>query len=296
MSGGRIVIPPKSDADVTKLHVGVLGPVMAWRNWRELPLGPPKQKALFTVLVMKAGMAVEREELVEAVWGSDAPRTADSSVHKYVAALRQTLEPGRRPRGDGSLLVSGAPSTYRLCLADGVLDASLFARRVEHAQQLRADGRFDQALRALAEAQRLWRGNAVGGAPGPVPQIWRASLEEHRVAAAELRIEILLMMGRNEDAVAELRILVGENPLREHLSELLMAALYGCARQAEALDVFLRVRRTLREELGVEPGSRLHRCYQQILRGELAPPDVVCAAHAGHVENVQSASRSTADT
>jgi hypothetical protein len=45
----------------------------------------------------------------------------------------------------------------------------------------------------------------------------------------------------------------------------MMLALYQCGRQAEALEHFQRLRVRLAEDLGVDPGPGLRRCYEQIL-------------------------------
>jgi tetratricopeptide (TPR) repeat protein len=68
--------------------------------------------------------------------------------------------------------------------------------------------------------------------------------------------------------IGELRRLVAENPLREHLYALLMLALYQDGRQGEALAAYQQARQTLVEEVGTEPGAELRRLHQQILTGD----------------------------
>src|SRR4029079_7685065 len=45
-----------------------------------------------------------------------------------------------------------------------------------------------------------------------------------------------------------------------------------CGRQTEALDLFRELRRRLREELGVEPGSELHELQRRILQNDYTLP------------------------
>ena len=45
-----------------------------------------------------------------------------------------------------------------------------------------------------------------------------------------------------------------------------MRALYGCERQAEALNAYQDMRVRLRDELGVDPGEELRRVYEAVLR------------------------------
>ena len=91
-------------------------------------------------------------------------------------------------------------------------------------------------------------------------------LEELRLDALEARIEADLALGRHGEVVAELEGLVARHPLRERLWAHRMVALYRCGRQAEALAAYQTLRRTLAEELGVEPGRELHRMELAVLQ------------------------------
>src|SRR5439155_14363613 len=66
----------------------------------------------------------------------------------------------------------------------------------------------------------------------------------------------------------ELEMLVEESPLRERLRSQLMLALYRAGRQAEALEAYHAARRTLGDELGIEPSPALQQLYRSILRQE----------------------------
>ena len=93
------------------------------------------------------------------------------------------------------------------------------------------------------------------------------------MTAVEDRIEVDLALGRHSELVAELEQLVGEHPTRERLRAQYMLALYRSGRQTEALETYRRFRRTLSEELGLEPGPELQRLERSILRQDesLAP-------------------------
>ncbi|MDP8930972.1 MAG: AAA family ATPase, partial [Actinomycetota bacterium] len=100
----------------------------------------------------------------------------------------------------------------------------------------------------------------------PFAQSAITALEELRLVALEERIEADLVLGRPAELVAELEGLVAEHPFRERLRGHLMLALYRSERQAEALEVYREARRTLVEELGIEPGAALQGLEQAILR------------------------------
>ena len=93
-------------------------------------------------------------------------------------------------------------------------------------------------------------------------------LEELRLDAIEERIDARPRAGRGSALVPELEGLVEQYPLRERLRGQLMLALYRSGRQAEALDVYHDARKTLSDELGLDPGPRLQQLYASILRQE----------------------------
>jgi len=253
------------DADADgQLRVGVLGPVRAWLAGAELPPGPPRQQAVLGMLAMRANRVVSRDELVDAVWGQKAPASAEGGVHTYVAGLRRVLEPGRSRRGPSQVLAS-APGGYVLRLDAGRVDAIVFERGLTAGRRLRGAADLAGAITALDAALGEWHGSAFAGVPGPFASSERVRLAELRSAAAEERADVLLELGRHEQAVPELASLVAEHPLRERMRGLLMIALYRCGRQAEALQAFHDARQVLADELGIDPGPELTRIHQQIL-------------------------------
>ena len=56
--------------------------------------------------------------------------------------------------------------------------------------------------------------------------------------------------------------------MRERLWALLMRALDEAGRRAEAFEAYALARRTIAEELGVEPGSELQRLYAELLAAD----------------------------
>ena len=91
-------------------------------------------------------------------------------------------------------------------------------------------------------------------------------LDELRWAATERRIELLLRLGRHSDAVGDLSELVQRLPLRERFHEQLVLALYRSGRQAEALRAYEDARKTLNEELGLDPGAELRDLERAVLQ------------------------------
>ena len=119
-----------------------------------------------------------------------------------------------------------------------------------------------------------------------------ARLEELRVCALEELAEAKLALGRHAEVVGELERLIREHPYRERLRAQLMLALYRSDRQAEALQVYQDARRSLVEELGIEPGERLRELERAILAQDQELAITARAEAAAVVEPVAEASAS----
>ncbi|TDB94452.1 BTAD domain-containing putative transcriptional regulator [Actinomadura sp. 7K534] len=253
----------------SSLRFEILGRPSAWRDGRELDLGPGKQRAVLAVLLLSPNRPVPTSSIVTAVWGDEPPDNGANVVQKYIAGLRRVLEPDRSPRAPGRLLTrSGAG--YALNVPHGGLDAELFQKRVRAALAVRAAGDGARAAAELREALTLWRGTALAGLTGSFFDAARERLDEERAAALEASAEIGLELGEHARLVPELIRLVGEFPLREGFRHQLMLALYRCGRQAEALAAYRDARDFFAEEFGVEPGERLQNLHVSILRADPA--------------------------
>ncbi len=260
----------RKDRGAVVLRVGVLGPVIALDGDRELSVGQPRQQAVLGVLALRANRVVSRGELIDAVWGQEAPPSAEGGVYTYVAGLRRIFEPGRSLRGPGRILVSTGAG-YVLHLVPSQPDAVAFEHHLARARHLRKSGDVPGAVDALDAALGLWRGvQAFAGVPGPFAETERTRLGELRSAANEERADALLVLDRHEEVLADLTAMVADYPLRERMRGLLMVALYRSGRQAEALKVFAEGRRVLAEELGIDPGAELSRIHQQVLTSDPA--------------------------
>jgi DNA-binding SARP family transcriptional activator/DNA-binding GntR family transcriptional regulator len=234
----------------------ILGPLEAIDRGKSLPLGGRKARALLGRLALDARRTVSVQRLVDDLWGEDAPESAAKMVQIHVSQLRKVL-----PHG---VLLTRAPGY--------VVDVDAEAVDVNRFMRLRGEGRAaltagDPATAAARfdEALSLWRGPALAEFAEPFARVEGAHLEELRVVCLEERIEADLERRRHADVVGELEALVAHHPLREALHGQLMLALYRSGRQAEALETFARFRRTLDEQLGIEPSNALKALQQGVL-------------------------------
>jgi SARP family transcriptional regulator, regulator of embCAB operon len=255
------------------LRFQILGPLRAFRGDDELDLGPGKQRAVLTVLLLNAGRPVSVTQIIDAVWSDDPPENGANVVQKYVAGLRRVLDPDQPPRSPTQLLAL-TDAGYVLRVRPDNVDAEVFQQKVRLARAARAENRLADAAAELRTAFGLWHGEPLAGLSGHVFDAARARLVDGRATALESWAEAGLRLGHHREIVADLVRMVGEFPFREQLRGLLMLALYRCGRQAEALATFRDVRSLLRTEYGIEPGGSLQDLHRRILRSDptLAAP------------------------
>jgi DNA-binding SARP family transcriptional activator len=247
------------------MEIRILGPLEVSAEGRPVVVPGGKARLLLAALVVHANQVVSVDRLLEFLWRGSPPDTADNTLQTYISHLRHSLEPSRGPREPSRLLITRAPG-YRLAVDPDQIDAIQFERLVEHARRTSGDDPHGAATR-LRSALSLWRGEPLADfAFEPFAQAEIIRLTELRLAALEDRIDADLALGTHATLCGELARLVRENPLRERLSGQLMVALYRCGRQAEALRAYTDLRRTLLEQLGIDPSPGLARIEEAILR------------------------------
>ncbi|WP_055526239.1 AfsR/SARP family transcriptional regulator [Streptomyces graminilatus] len=260
-----LTVPPAPE-----VRFAVLGPVRVWRGGTELRTGPPQQRAMLAVLLASAGQTVPLPTLIALLWGGTEPASATNVVRRYAGSLRRMIEPALPRMAPGQWLVGGGGG-YRIEVDADSLDLLRFRELYTRAREARDAGRAGDSVRRYAEALALWRGPVAAGVSAEVrghPLF--TQLDNERLALAVEAADLAL---RHKDAdlvLAPLRMLADQHRFDEQLHAKLLLALAASGRQAEAVDVFHRLRDRLRTELGVSPSPLLSEAHQQVLAG--APP------------------------
>lgn len=249
-----------------RLDFGVLGPLQMSADGAALPLGTPKQRAVLAMLVMSRNRPVSSESLVNAAWEQFPPPEPKASLHSYISNLRKLVAgAGLDPKA----VLASAPPGYRLAITDADCDIGRFVARKTAGVQAAAAGQFEQASRHLEKALAEWR--------GPVLEDLRdfefvdslaTALVEDKVVAHTARAEAEIACNRAHAVIGELEGLVGEHPYREPLWAQLITAYYLSDRQSDALDAFQRLKDTLADDLGIDPGPTVRTLHERILRQE----------------------------
>jgi DNA-binding SARP family transcriptional activator len=238
---------------------------------REIGVARGKMTVLLLVLAASRGQIVTLSRLVRALWGDMPPRTSIASLHNYVSALRSVLaqaSPGGQHR------LRSASQGYQLDLEPHECDLVEFEQLASAGQTAARQGDQEEAVLLLRSALQLWpRDGSLGGGQAASSALVDEMAQRWAHAAVTVHEDCLaaeIELGRHGDVVMELRELVARYPLREQLRVLLMRALWMSGERAEALVVYDEARRTLVDELGLEPGPELTALQGKILAGD--PP------------------------
>jgi DNA-binding SARP family transcriptional activator len=235
----------------------LLGSLEVIIDGASVDVGGTQPRTVLAMLLVAGGRMVPAESIIEALWGHNPPDSAAGTLQSYVSRLRRVLVPGAA-RGEAAKVLAWDPPGYKLVVDASALDVHRFEALADQGRGLLLAGDPGGARAMLDDALALWRGPALlEFAHLDFAWGFAAKLEERKLAATEDRIDADLRLGHHTAVVGELGELVAAHPLREQLRHHLALALYRSGRQAEALRVLDDARRTLRDQLGIDPGRPL---------------------------------------
>lgn len=253
------------------MHVRLLGPVDVVVDGGSRPVRGLRRKAALAALALHGGEIVSTSLLVDAVWGETAPTTALNTLQSHVSYLRNVL-------GSKAAILARPPG-YVLDLGGDHTDVQLAERLLRQGTQS-ADP--VHGARHLQAALALWRGRPMADLAG------LAWLEEQAERLDLFRVQIKralfaarLAAGEHVQLIPDLDRMAADHPLDEQIHGQLMLALYRSGLQADALAIYHRLRRTLDEELGIDPSKVLRDLETAILRQdpELDAPAPATVSH-----------------
>lgn len=226
-------------------------------------LGPLKRRTVLAALLVNAGRPVSLPTLAEWVW-PEPPMAARSVRHAHISRLRQVVLSAAERVGTPVDLVR-VPGGYRLDVADDLVDARVFERRLRQVLGLgeREGGRVDLLRRALDP----WHGEVPADIPGGRAAGVRLVWQQQMLSATTAWARRETLGGRPDRVIARLTALPADYPHAESLGIELMRAMSVTGRRSQALELYAVRRRRLVDDLGVEPGSEPRNLHLDVLRG-----------------------------
>lgn len=264
------------DDSTGDLRFQVLGPMEGYSGDRTITPSAPKIRRVLALLVFRANIVVSTGEIIQELWESEPPRSATTTAQTYVYQLRKVLN---TPRFNA--LITEPYGGYRLRVEAELLDFRVFDRLVrEGTAMLHEQHEPGRASKILSDALAVWRGPSLSNVEcGQLLETHVRHIEEVRMCAVQSRIEADLELGRERALVPELQTLVTRHPLNEWFHTSLIKALYRSGRRADALEAFGILRRTLREELGLDLSVQQENIHKRILSGHLVPSGYVSSGN-----------------
>ncbi len=264
------------------LSFGVLGPLEVRRGEAIIDFPRRKERQLVAALLIDANQPVSTDQLVERLWGNDAPAKPLASLRACVSNVRKALIDD-----DGVQPLQTDRGGYRLEVDSAAIDSAQFEQLMTGARQSVADGDDATAAVAVDRALELVRGDTLADLAYDefaMREIGR--LDELVISAQELRVQLAVGLGEAAAWLPKIGELLSAYPLREQLQATWMTALYRLDRQAEALRSYREHRERMIDELGIEPSLELQRLEARILAqddtllGDVAasPPQPVSSA------------------
>ncbi len=225
-------------------------------RWQGAVVTGERPRALLAALAASGGRLVRDEQLIQLVWGEDAPANATKSLQVLVSRTRAAC---------GAEAIVRDAAGYRLGVGPAEVDSVRLAALVrDAAAALDADAaRAGQLARdALALA---------GGMPPPAGDDRDPLAAVRRAAAADAASARLILAradsrtGGHAGALPALESAHAEHPDDEPLLADLLRSEAAVRGPGAALERYERYRRDLRERLGASPGERLRRAHRDLL-------------------------------
>ena len=226
-------------------------------------LAGPQGRLLFAFLGTRRTHSISKNQVMEAVWGSEIPPSADTAINALVSKLRAALRRLGVPPPFG---VATEVGTYQFQLPVSWID-------IEHART--AIDRAEGALRrgALCEAWSNANVAAVITRRSFLPDEHHSWVQHQRDLLTRVLRRALLVLSSVSTSNKEYELgiqhaaeALAAEPFDEMACQRLMRAHAAAGNRAEALRVYAACRKLFRDELGAEPSEATSGVFLEVLR------------------------------
>ncbi len=216
-------------------------------------------RLLLAYLATHRDRPVSRTQLLDALWDAGATTSSAATLSVVLSKTRATIGPAR---------ITGR-STLQLILPPGsIVDLDVATTALHQAQSATALQDWRRAWPAALTAMMVARRGFLTEYDDDWTEPWRAKIDLVDERALACYAEACLNLGGTEIPGAEraARRLIERSPVSETGYLLLMEVLAARGDTATALAVYEGLRRTVRDELGVDPGPAARQLHQRLLQ------------------------------
>ncbi|HEU4946113.1 MAG TPA: BTAD domain-containing putative transcriptional regulator [Kribbella sp.] len=228
--------------------------------FRDQEITGPRVRGLVALLAgeLRSGRSTGR--LVEGLWPDERPVSPTKALQVLVSRARSQLGPG---------IIASTHTGYRLSLSEEQVDTSAVLLRASASARHSSSGDHAAALAVAEAGLAFW-----AGAPDLEPELDDPLSVLRREAAMTYRSLVRARalaqsrLGQSSQAVEALTELFRERPRDEEVLLELLRCEAATLGPPTALARYEAYRRSLRDELGTDPGSSLLALHQHLLQSQ----------------------------
>lgn len=249
-------------------RVYLCGRVTVERTGRVLTgaaLGGRQGRLLLAFLATRRTQPVSKAQLIEAIWGSRTPPSAETAINALVSKLRAAQRRLGVPRPHG---IASDGGTYQFVVPSAWIDIEDARTAIDRAEGALRSNALPAAWAPANVAAAITRQPFLPDEEQPWVQQQRAQLQRVWRRALLVLSAVSLRNGEHELGIQHAADVLSAEPFDEMACQALMRAHAAAGNRAEALRVFANCRKLFRDELGAEPSEQTAAVFLSILRAE----------------------------
>jgi predicted ATPase/DNA-binding SARP family transcriptional activator len=230
-------------------------------TYRDQEVTGPRLRGLLALLAGDLRTGCSTARLVEGLWPDEQSEHPTKALQVLVSRARAQL---------GADVIATTPTGYRLALTEDQVDTSAVLRSASATARHSRAGDHEAALAHAEAGLALYEAaeDADAGFDDPVSALRAERASTYR-SLVRGRALALSRLGRHAEAAEPLAELVAERPRDEEVLAELLRGEAATVGPSAALDRYEAYRRSLRDELGSDPGPALQAVHLQLLQGTL---------------------------
>lgn len=221
----------------------------------------------FVFLATNRHRGVHRDELMHAIWASDAPAQTENGLDAILSKLRSLIRSAGLAPEVASITVSSRIVALDLP-SNAWVDLEAASNALDEAEGALRRGDHAAAWSLANVAVVITRRPLLADVEAPWIEAQRRALRAVQMRALQCLVTVSANNHEPLLAIQHAAEMVGLDPFKETAYQLLMRMHAAAGDRAEALRVFARCRELLRDELGVGPSPQTEAVYLEILRAE----------------------------
>lgn len=256
------------------LSIQMLGG-LACTNNRLDPAIPAKGWALLAHLIMEPGTSQTRERLAATFWPNHPADAARNNLRQVLLILQRALCEHEAPH---PCLIADRNSIHFNPDCRHRFDVLEFAREVPQCAADLSPSNCEGCLGQMAAVAALYQGEFMAGiclADCPDFEEWlkiqRERLRRHALVLLERLADCYETFGATAKALSAAMRFTELEPWNEEGQRRCIRLLTISGQRATAIDFYESCRRTLKQELDVQPEDATQKLMQRVRDGELAP-------------------------